>query len=211
MKVLMLYGVNCREIVWQNLKPYLKNYEIDYVEYPHEITLNAKKVQDLSQWVYDHYPSSYDVVIGHSLGGIIALELVAIYKKKFNKIIYLDTNLKPANEFYRNLMMPDHMEKYGKPILNLFQKERNFYTPELFKAIQEDFDYTPYLDNINEKVYALYGDRGYPDYPNKISDLNLTTETLNKLDLRFIHNACHMIMIENPKALSDMIESIIKE
>lgn len=211
MKLLVLYGVNCTKEIWNQLDLYLKEYEIDYVAYPHDVTLKATKVKDISKWVYTHYSSDYDVVIGHSLGGLIALELAAVYKMAFKKIIYLDTNLKPAESFYRNLMTPEHMAAYGDKILEMFQDERKYYTPELFKEIQEDFDYTHYLELLDQKVYAVYGDRNQIEYERKIEDLNLPMSALEKLEIRFVHNACHMIMLENPEGLYAVLKSILEE
>lgn len=212
MRILLLYGVNCTSKIWDNLRPYLDSYEVVYVEYPHEITQRANDVDTISKWVYETYNGQpYDAVIGHSLGGIVALQLASKYKMKFNKIIYLDTNLRPANEFYRNLMTVEHMTEYGNDVLTMFQEERKFYTSNLFKSIQEEFDYTKYLKELTQKVYAIYGDRNRPEYKNKITDLNLSNEALSKLDFRFINDACHMIMIENPKKLYQMIDEILED
>lgn len=212
MRLLLLYGVNCTKKVWNLLAPYLEKYEVDYVEYPHEMTQQAKSVDDISKWVYDTYQGrSYDAVIGHSLGGIVALQLAEKYKMEFRKIIYLDTNLKPANEFYRNLMTSEHMDRYGQEILPMFQEEREFYTPNLMKEIQEEFDYTGSLKAINQNVYAIYGDRNLPDYENKIADLNLPDEALERLEITFVPNACHMMMIENPEGLYQILNSILEE
>lgn len=210
MRLLMLCGVNCTNKIWDYLKPYLGDFEVDYVEYPHEITLIANEVDDISKWVYENYNGkSYDVIIGHSLGGIIALQLAAKYKMKFDKIIYLDTNLKPANEFYKNLMTMENMDKFGQDVISMFQNERKFYTSKLFQSIQDDFDYTKYLNELSQKVYAIYGDRNKPQYASIIDDLNLSNEALSKLELRFINNACHMIMIENPRELYEIIAEIL--
>ncbi|MFQ9923315.1 MAG: alpha/beta fold hydrolase [Beduini sp.] len=212
MRLLFLYGVNCTVKIWKDLNPYFKETEIDYVEYPHEITLTAAKVEDLTRWVYTNYGNNqYDAIIGHSLGGIIALQLAAKYKMKCKQIIYLDTNLKPAEEFYRNVMTPKHMELYGAEVLQMFNEERLFYRKELFACIQGDFDYTKELSDITQTVYAIYGDRGVHDYPKRISDLNLPEEALMKLELKFVHDACHMMMIENPEELSTIIKEILKE
>ena len=207
MRLMMLYGVNCTKDVWNHIVPYFKNFEIDYVEYPHEITSTAKKVDDITEWVYKNYNQHhYDAIIGHSLGGIIAMQLITKYKMKVDKLIYLDTNLKPANKFYRNLMTQKNMEKYGVSILQILNKERRFYTDELLESIQVDFDYTNLVNEIPQNIYAIYGDRGMPEYPNKIQDLNLSPQTLSNLNLVFIHNSCHMIMVENPKQLSEVIK-----
>ena len=211
MRLMMLYGVNCTKDVWNHIVPYFKNFEIDYVEYPHEITSTAKKVDDITEWVYKNYNQHhYDAIIGHSLGGIIAMQLITKYKMKVDKLIYLDTNLKPANKFYRNLMTQKNMEKYGVSILQILNKERRFYTDELLESIQVDFDYTNLVNEIPQNIYAIYGDRGMPDYPNKIQDLNLSPQTLSNLNLVFIHNSCHMIMVENPKQLSEVIKKILE-
>ncbi len=206
----MLYGVNCTKHIWDYINPYLRNFEIDYVEYPHDVTLNAKRVDDITEWVYKNYGHyCYDAIIGHSLGGIIALQLIAEYKMKVNKIIYLDTNLKPANEFYRNLMTQRNMEKCGERILQMLSEEGKFYTTELLDSVQIDFDYTSLLNEISQDIYAIYGDRGMPEYPAKIQDLNLSAQALRHLNLVFIHDSCHMIMVENPKQLSEIIKGIL--
>ena len=211
MRLMMLYGVNCTKDVWNHIVPYFKNFEIDYVEYPHEITSTAKKVDDITEWVYKNYNQHhYDAIIGHSLGGIIAMQLITKYKMKVDKLIYLDTNLKPANKFYRNLMTQKNMEKHGVSILQILNKERRFYTDELLESIQVDFDYTNLVNEIPQNIYAIYGDRGMPEYPNKIQDLNLSPQTLSNLNLVFIHNSCHMIMVENPKQLSEVIKKILE-
>ena len=211
MRLMMLYGVNCTKDVWNHIVPYFKNFEIDYVEYPHEITSTAKKVDDITEWVYKNYNQHhYDAIIGHSLGGIIAMQLITKYKMKVDKLIYLDTNLKPANKFYRNVMTQKNMEKYGVSILQILNKERRFYTDELLESIQVDFDYTNLVNEIPQNIYAIYGDRGMPEYPNKIQDLNLSPQTLSNLNLVFIHNSCHMIMVENPKQLSEVIKKILE-
>lgn len=149
--------------------------------------------------------------MGHSLGGIIALQLVAKYKMKVDKLIYLETNLKPAEEFYRNLMIRENMERYGSNILQMLNEESAFYTPELLASLQVDFDYIHLVDEISQNIYAIYGDRGMPDYPNIIKDLNLPTQVLDKLSLSFIQNSCHMIMIENPQQLYETIRSILEK
>lgn len=210
MRLLILYGVNCTKDIWRYINPYLRNFEIDYVEYPHEITRKAKRVEDITAWVYKNYGHHcYDAMIGHSLGGIIALQLVAKYKMKVDKIIYLDTNLKPAKEFFKNLMTQKNMEKYGESILRMLSEEKEFYTAKLLKSIQVDFDFTNLVNEISQDIYAIYGDRGMPEYPAKIQDLNLSAQVLKHLNLVFIHNACHMIMVENPQQLSEIIKGIL--
>lgn len=211
MKLLMLYGINCTKDIWNYLNPYLAEYDIEYVMYPHDIMIKANKVDDLTKWVYENYQHSYDAIIGHSLGGIIALQLVANYQLKTNKIICLDTNLKPAEDFYKNLMTKENVEKYSNFVLHMFDNERKFYTSKLISSVQAEFDYTNLLTEISQSVIVIYGDRGNPDYPNKLTDLNLSLQTQERLQIKFIKGACHMIMVENPKELSEITKSVLQE
>jgi pimeloyl-ACP methyl ester carboxylesterase len=211
MGILLLYGINCKKNVWDAFVKLLPDYVFDIVEYPHEVTRTAICVDDLAEWVYEQYKNGeYDVVIGHSLGGIIALQLVQKYKMPTDEIILLDTSLKPAGQFYRNLMTSAHMEVYGEKVLADFTDERQYYTPELYKAVQDDFDYSAYVLDREKIVHAVYGDRGVPDYENRIDDLNLSKNVLEHLDIRFIPDACHMIMIENPRKLAELVKEILE-
>lgn len=101
------------------------------------------------------------------------------------------------------------MERYGKSILEMLNKEKKFYTDELMKSIQSNFDYTDMVYEIIPDIYAIYGDRGIPEYPERIKDLNLPIEILKKLNLIFIQDSCHLIMIENPKQLFEVIKDIL--
>lgn len=48
-----------------------------------------------------------------------------------------------------------------------------------------------------------------PEYPAKIQDLNLDPQILKQLNLVFIQDSCHMIMVENPEQLSEIIKGIL--
>jgi len=212
MKVLLLYGVNCTKKVWRTLIPYLDQYDTEYVEYPHEVTQKSQSVGDITQWVYETYgEQEYDIMIGHSMGGIIALQLAAEYKMRVKQIVYLDTNLRPAKEFYRNLMTPENMEQFGTEVMEMFQEERKYYTKELFDALQNEFDYTEYVRKIEQDIYAVYGDRNQPDYSKRVEDLNLPESVVQKLQIQFVPNACHMIMLENPEYFSGILTDVIEK
>lgn len=97
-----------------------------------EITQKATCLSDLTEWVSKQTEGKrYDAIIGHSLGGLIALELAAAYSLPCSRIICLDTNLKPAGTFFRNLMTKVYMEKYYAQVDNMMAAERPYYTPAL--------------------------------------------------------------------------------
>lgn len=210
MKGLFLYGINCTSDIWTDIQDDLSHFDIDYVEYPHSITEAAEWTTDIAKWVSDTYGGGeYDFLVGHSMGGIVALELAVKFGLKCRRIILIDSSLKPANPFYRNLMTADHMDEYGDRVLRMLRSEAPYYKDGLKKSLQDDFDYSELVRVAQQEVYAIYGDRGRKEYANRIHDLCLDKGTLDKLRVSFIENACHMPMIENPRALSAMITGIV--
>lgn len=212
MRGLILYGANCTLDVWNKMKSELAVHNVTFVEYPYNITEKANNISDITKWVYATYGNErFDFILGHSMGGIIGLELVADFKLRCDKVIFIESNLKPAKNFYRNLMLPSNMGQYGKEIISMIKGEARYYSDSLKKALQEEFNYTDHIRKINSKVYGIYGDRGQKGYVNRISDLCLDDDIVAKIDLRFVENSCHMPMIENHEMLVDIIESILAE
>lgn len=206
---LFLYGVNCTAAVWEALLPLLPSWDCEVLSYPHDVTLRAEAVDDITRWVQSKVSNKhYDVIIGHSLGGLGALQMASSSYTITDKVICLDTNLRPAGEFFRNLMTETHMAKYGMQIKEMMATERPFYTPALMRSLQDGFDYTPILSHITCPVFLLMGDRGKKDASEHLGELNLSQPETEKLSIRFVPNSCHMQMVENPKALADMLNEI---
>ena len=209
MRGLVLSGANCTTDIWE---PWEKEFrgELVFAEYPHDITQAACSVSDISSWIYSRYQSEqFQFLIGHSMGGIVALELVSKFGFCCSKTIFIESNLKPAKEFYRNLMTPANMDRYGAEILKMIKSEAVFYSQSLKKSVQEDFDFTDYVINAKSALYGIYGDRGVKNYGNRISDLCLDANIADKIKFYFIENSCHMPMVENPKQLSEIVQKIL--
>ena len=212
MKGLFLYGAKCTNQVWSEIKKKILDFDITYVEYSHDITQKAQCVEDITRWVADKYKDhQFDFIVGHSMGGIIGLELIANYEYKCDKVIFIDSSLRPANVFYRNLMTKENMDIYGGKILEMIKSEAQFYNENLNKSLQEEFDYTEYIKNIsnNINIYGIYGDRGVRNYDKRIEDLCLDKSISQEIKFIFIENSCHMPMIENPEKVTKVILDII--
>lgn len=210
-KVLLLYGLNCTADIWQPMLEELKNIEPEIIEYPHEVTLAAESVMDITKWVYDKVKENhYDVVIAHSMGGVIALQLAEM-GMKFKHMILIETNLRPAEPFYRNLMTEEHMKTLREQVMAMLKQEGAYASKKLVASLQEVFDYTPLIHKLNQKVDILYGDRNVKDYPNKITDLCLDEKTVDKLNFYFVEDSCHLPMVENPKGIAKCIQTLIQK
>jgi len=210
-KGLFLYGINCTLAIWDEVKDAFLDMDATFVEYPHEITKNAHRVSDITKWVYETYgKEQFNFIIGHSMGGLIALELVARYNVKCDNVIFIESNLRPAKEFYRNLMLPENIKKYGIKVKSMLKEEAPYYRDELKFSLQEDFDFTPYINEISSKIYGIYGDRGIDRYNRRIDDLCLDENIEEKIDFKFVRNSCHMPMIESPQELTDVLMKCVE-
>src|SRR5664280_2024365 len=77
-KGLFLYGLKCQPWIWDGMRSDLADCDIEYVKYPGEVTRTCMSVSDLTAWVSEQYLShgqAYDFVLGHSMGGLVALQL----------------------------------------------------------------------------------------------------------------------------------------
>ncbi|MCE5193233.1 MAG: alpha/beta hydrolase [Candidatus Cryosericum sp.] len=192
----------------------LADCDIEYVEYPEEVTRTCASVSDLTAWVGEQYLSrgqAYDFVLGHSMGGLIALQLSALDGAYFTKTIFVESFLKPSEPFYHNLMMEANMAAMGDKVLAMFSEEDAKYTPELKASLKEDFDYTGSLDHIANEVFGIYGDRGNRDRSLLLRNLDLDDPQLGKLDISFIPDSCHLPMLENPHELAQRVLAILQQ
>jgi len=209
-KGLILYGIGCTPIVWDEFQTYFGDFAVTYAAYPHEITQAAHTVSGITKWVHARYGKErFDFIAGHSMGGIIALELAARYHMDVGTIILIEANLRPAGPFYRTLLLPANAPKYGDRLKTMFTEEAPYYTGELKASIQEGFDFSEYLFETNAAIFGVYGDRGVPDYAGRVGDLCLSRTAMERIRFRFVKNSAHMPMIENPGELAAILRDCI--
>lgn len=211
MKGLVLYGMNCQLWIWDELKARCGDLDLTYLEYPHALTLKSQNVHDLSVGVFKAAFSkgqAYDVIIGHSMGGNIALELSARPDVKTALTLIIETSIRASGAFYHNLLTEKNQMLYGAKVEQMLAQERPFYSSKLLGSFRKPFDFGETLGAIDHRVVAIYGDRGQPDYPHLVSDLNLTPQELQKLEIGFIQRSCHLPMLENPDQLSAILHQI---
>lgn len=206
--VLFLYGAKCNRFVWDCTYCLPERMITEIVEYPADMLQSAQSVEDIAKWVVENF-EDYDYIVGHSMGGLVALAMAAKYGFAGNGIVLVESFLQPSNEYYRNLLMENSDPKMREHLEKTFQKESANYTDALLNSIQSDFDFTRYLQGISVPVYALYGDRGDADYLALMEDLRLPEEVLSRIQVQHIPDCCHMPMLENPEELMDMIFQII--
>lgn len=213
MKCLFLPGSHTTHEIWDQVLPLLPEAITTVsLRYPHELTQAAKNVEDIASWVTEKVKNqAVDFMIGHSMGGLVALILAAKQALLLKGLILVESNLRPAADFYRNLLLPKHRPLLGDALMAMIRSEDPFYSDSLKQVVKQDFDFTPYVSQVNCPIYGIYGDRGFPDHPERIRYLNLDEATVQKIRFRFIRDACHMPMLENPEALARLMLECLDE
>lgn len=208
MKGLFLFGAMCDITVWDEVRPRL-NAPALFLSYPHSVTRTAQNADSVAQWAASACKGErFDFIVGHSMGGYVALRLAAMLERPPEKIILLESNPVPSGPFYRNLMTDAHMALLGGRVRQMLDGERPYYADALLSSLRDGFDDTGRVLSFPGEVHALYGDRGRPDAPQAMSDLQLTQPALKKMQISFIPDSCHLPMLENSAALSEKINQI---
>ena len=152
MRILMLQGLYCTSKLWKQAASCLKEHDLLFMEYPYEVTAQAVQVMDLAS---SQLPRDIDVMIGHSMGGILALQLVQDVGVPVKCVICIESNLCPAEPFYRNLVMKQSMATLGAKLQKEMAKEAVWHQATLAKQLQEQFDYSP-LTDITIPIHRIY-------------------------------------------------------
>ena len=210
MKAVFLYGAKCNPDLWNFIRPQLKEFDIDYVAYPHEMLKKAMATDDIVPWAAAYADECRcDVVVGHSMGGQIALSMLPLLKQPPSTLVLIESNPVPSGPLYRNLMTEEHMKQYGEPVLGMLASEAEFYTKELLLSLTDGYDLTPYIRQYRGKIHAIYGNRGRAVGKRHADELCLPEDIISRMELRFIRNACHLPMIENPTDMAGALAQIL--
>ncbi len=166
------------------------------------------------------------ILIGHSFGGKIIIDLLSTYNKKINKAILIDSagikkkkNIlkkyktymfklyskiikKIYNEKKANYLIDDLKEKYGS--LD-YKMSKGIMKDILVKIIHED--YTNSLNKIEASILLLWGEL---DFDTPLSDGKIMNEKINDSGLIVIKNANHFPFLTNLKEIIIIINNFLE-
>lgn len=210
MRGLLLNSINCTHEMWKEIDSYLHDCELVKLEYPKEVTMVAKHIHDISQGIAPLVANDvFDFVIGHGIGGIVALQLIKEKQLQAHKVILTETNLVLAGQYYRNLFYrePKNVDWF----FTMMQQEEPYYRDDFVHELQGVFDYQDLVREISQPIYGIYGDRGQDHYVNRIEDLHMAADVNSMIHFRFIPECGYLPMLENPAAYYACIHHILQD
>jgi pimeloyl-ACP methyl ester carboxylesterase len=242
--VLFLPGFANSSEVWEDTTKHLENnYQYHLVDYagsnglqPIETPWLPQVKQSLADYIIKNDLKNL-TIIGHSLGGTLALYLATEFEDRVNKIIVVDGLPNTAK-----LMFPNQKTgsfSYDNPFANsqLTMPEENFremisqQVGMMCKASDKHELITQWIVNTNRETYV----KGYIDYLNfdatpylkdiacEVYILAATNygraqteqvyksqyQNLEKYDLRYAEDAAHYIMFDQPEWFYKELDDIL--
>jgi pimeloyl-ACP methyl ester carboxylesterase len=210
MKGLVLPGYACTSQIWAAIrKQFDALYEVDWIDWPRELTPEFHSVTAFADWLYPSIRKGrYDFVIGHSLGGLVVLELAMREKALIQHGILIESFLLPPGPFFQNLLMQSIPVENAQPILAMLAREKGCYSRQLQESLTK-IDFGLKVVDLPAEFHFIYGDRGCGD-PGRVVRELAWPEQLQQLGrIVVIQDACHFPMLENPEMTLQMLQNIL--
>jgi pimeloyl-ACP methyl ester carboxylesterase len=207
---LALPGYACTAQIWKEIGSRLApGIELTPVNWPGSLTPRFERIDDFASWLCDEYPiSQYDFIIGHSLGGLVAVKAMAELNRSDQTIILLESFLTPPGPFFQNLLMPKTPLTLEAEVKQMLKDEREFYSARLQNDLKQVNLCNPALFKV-EKVYALYGDRGCGDAERVKQELSWPGWMKARIPVGIVGNSSHFPMLENPQETTQALREWI--
>lgn len=206
--ILLLNGYACESWIWDEFRSNLNpEVSVDVLDWPVELLIKFHNISDYTIWLKNKLNNKrYDYIIGHSMGGLVALELST--ECNIDNLILVESFITTPKEFFRNLIFDESNLSLLDAVQSMLKKESSFYSKKLANPLKV-LDVSEHIINTNSNIHLIYGDRGNDSKQQILEHLNFTKVVEDKVDVSLIENCCHFPMIENPEKFNRIILSII--
>ena len=220
----MVPGMMCDERIFSpQIEELSQNLEVTIADIS-----NFSSVSELASDVLKKAPKSFSL-LGHSMGGIVAMEIYSQEPKRIEKLILMDTNpkaeldevklkrepqIREVNkgkllEVMRDEMKPNYLaeSENKRSVLNVCMDMALTLGPDVFinqsRALQSRLDQQNTIQSIKIPVLILCGseDKLCPVERHEMMH-NMITDS----DLKIINNAGHMPTFEQPRETTEVIK-----
>lgn len=215
MKGLFLSGYGCRPWIWEKIKKIFDQddtIDVKYIEWPVDLISEFHNLNQFSTWLADNFireHERYDFLVGHSMGGLIALNISTMDSVNIRDIILVEAFIQTPPAFFRNILMENTNAFLKERVLTMLQHESKYYSPKLMNQLRH-LNLTDLIISSNSSVHCVYGDRGVKDPERVLHELNLPLCIRDRMDIHIIQNSCHFPMLENSNFLATVLKTILE-
>jgi pimeloyl-ACP methyl ester carboxylesterase len=209
-RLLFLPGYACTDEIWKDISIYFDDdFDSISINWPGELTPHFDTVRQFSDWFRTQYQFNQDdILVGHSLGGLVALDLITRISNATSPTILVESFLTPPSPFFQNLLMPGVDPALTAWVTAMLQTQKQNYSCGLSIQLRE-VNLTNDVLDTSAPIYSIYGDRGNKDHDQVYAELNWSDTIRSRVDIKIVSNACHFPMLENPDKTIQILRSIL--
>ena len=226
--VVMIPGMMCDERIFAHQ---IEELGTDTEVYIADIS-KYSSIQELASDVLENSPPKF-FLVGHSMGGIVAMEMCSQEPDRIEKLVIMDSNPKPELEetklkrepqirdvisgnlaqVMKEEMKPNYLaDSYKqKDILNTCMEMALTLGPEVFvrqsRALQSRDDQQSTLKDLDIPVLIMCGS---DDKLCSLEKHELMHNIINDSKLEVVMDAGHMPTLEQPQKTTEVIKSWLK-
>ena len=220
----MVPGMMCEERIFSpQIEELSQNFEVTIADIS-----NFSSVSELASDVLKKAPKSFSL-LGHSMGGIVAMEIYSQQPKRVEKLILMDTNpkaeldevklkrepqIREVNkgkllEVMRDEMKPNYLaeSENKRSVLNVCMDMALTLGPDVFinqsRALQSRLDQQNTIQSIKIPVLIMCGSE---DKLCPVERHEMMHNMISDSDLIIINNAGHMPTLEQPRETTEVIK-----
>lgn len=220
----MVPGMMCDERIFSpQIEALSQNLEVTIADIS-----NFSSVRELASDVLKKAPKKFSL-LGHSMGGIVAMEIYSQEPNRIEKLILMDTNpkaeldevklkrepqIREVNkgkllEVMRDEMKPNYLaeSENKRSVLNICMDMALSLGPDVFinqsRALQSRLDQQNTIQSINIPVLIMCGSE---DKLCPVERHEMMHNMISDSDLKIINNAGHMPTLEQPRETTEVIK-----
>ena len=220
----MVPGMMCDERIFSpQIEALSQNLEVTIADIS-----NFSSVRELASDVLKKAPKKFSL-LGHSMGGIVAMEIYSQEPNRIEKLILMDTNpkaeldevklkrepqIREVNkgkllEVMRDEMKPNYLaeSENKRSVLNVCMDMALTLGPDVFinqsRALQSRLDQQNTIQSINIPVLIMCGSE---DKLCPVERHEMMHNMISDSDLKIINNAGHMPTLEQPRETTEVIK-----
>ena len=220
----MVPGMMCDERIFSpQIEELSQNLEVTIADIS-----NFSSVSELASDVLKKTPKSFSL-LGHSMGGIVAMEIYSQEPNRIEKLILMDTNpkaeldevklkrepqIREVNkgkllEVMRDEMKPNYLaeSENKRSVLNVCMDMALTLGPDVFinqsRALQSRLDQQNTIQSIKIPVLIMCGSE---DKLCPVERHEMMHNMISDSDLKIINNAGHMPTLEQPRETTEVIK-----
>lgn len=220
---LLIHGAGGTKSKWRNLVPHLPEGQVTAIDLPGRGTSEAPlptTIQEHAQLISEQVTEP-TIVIGHSMGGLIGIELAALNENVKGLVFvssFYELPVHPkilaefdAGTFPDSIFYASYTSNIAKDLLQVEEQEKEEANMEVvstdFHACNEYKAGKESLATLDIPILSVYGedDRLLP--PKSGEKL---TEVNKNIEVHEIEGERHYIMLESPELVSKLIESFVQ-